>query len=539
MIEGGEVTSPRGAVAAEMHEAARIGARALAAGGNAMDAIAAASLACSVLGPDKCGIGGYVMAAVVLEGASGEVWSLDANARAPSAAHAGMYPARAPEPGRTGINESEYDCSVDGDVNVYGPLAVAVPGQMAGMGTLWERWGRLDWPAIVAPSQALVSDGFPFGHALSRNVRGGRARMESFPETEAFFMPDGEAPVADTVWHPPHLDRTLARLASAGWRDFYEGELAGRIADYLTSQGGILTRKDLKEYAPRTTKPYRATYRGIPVYGPVLPNGALSGLQALQMLDCLEPQEDGSVMYWHQMAEVMKQVWRDRLRYLGDPRYADVPLERLLSPEYAAGRAEALRHHPEVVDKRPFSNSGKPVLETTHLSAADGEGNVVTATITQGGGLGSYVTVPETGILLSHGMCRLDPRPGLPNSVAGGKGPLNNIVGLVARLPDRDVATGLPGGRRIVSVGTQAMQRVIDFGASSRQASAAPRLHVLGQEPLEVTRSISDEVVAGLRAMGHEVEVVERCAGPAQDAEFLRNEGLARAGTTELAAAPD
>jgi len=539
MVEGHEVTSSRGAVAAEMHEAARIGARILGEGGNAMDAVAAAAMACSIMGPHKCGLGGYVMAAVVLEGATGKVWSLDANARAPAGAWPEMYRARAPEPQRGGINESEYDCSVEGDVNVFGPLAVAIPGQMAGMGALWERWGRLSWPDIMAPSQALVADGFPYGPSLASSVRGGRDHIERFPDTGAFLMPTGSLPEPDDLWHPPHLDQTLARLSASGWRDMYEGELARAIADHLTAQGGIVTREDLAGYAPRITEPYRATYRGVPVYGPILPNGALSGLQALHMLDCLEPFEDGTAMYWHQVAETMKQVWRDRLRYLADPEYADVPVERLLSREYAAGRAEALRHHPELVDTRPFSRSGKPALETTHVSGADSDGNVVTATISQGGGFGSYVTVPETGIVLGHGMCRLDPRPGLPNSVAGGKGPFNNTVPLLARLPDRDVAVGLPGGRRIVCVSTQAMQRVIDFGASSEQASASPRLHLLGQEPLEVTRSISDEVVEGLRSMGHTVEVVERCAGPAQCAEYLKSEGVARAGTTELAAAPN
>jgi len=539
MIEGCEVTSARGAVAAEIHEAARIGARVLGAGGNAMDAVAAAAMASSVMAPHKCGLGGYVMAAVVLEGASGKVWSLDGNARAPAAARPDMYRARPPEPGRNGINESEYDCSVEGDANVYGPLAVAIPGQMAGMGALWERWGCLGWPEIVAPTQALVADGFPCSQGLARSVQANRARIEGFPATAELLLPGGKPLEGDDLWRPHHVDRTLARLAAAGWRDMYEGELGRAIADHLTSQGGAVTREDMAGFAPRITEAYEATYRQVPVYGPILPNGALSGLQALNMLDCLGPFEDGSALYWHQVAETMKQVWRDRLRYLADPEHAEVPVERLLNRAYAAGRAETLRHHPELVDARPFSRSGRPVLETTHVSGADGDGNVVAVTISQGGTFGSFVTVPDTGIVLGHGMCRLDPRPGLPNSVAGGKGPLNNTVPLLARLPERDVAVGLPGGRRIVCVSTEAMQRVIDFDATSVQASAAPRLHLLGQEPVEVTRTMPDGVVEELRALGHAVEVVESCAGPAQCAEYLKDNRAARAGTTELAAAPD
>ena len=143
MIEGHQVLADRGAVAAQQPAAARIGAHILAQGGNAMDAATATSLACCMLAPQSNGIGGYMSAAVVLEGSTGRVWSLDANAVAPAAAHEHMYDILPARRDNMDTNEKEYACSVRDDANVYGPQSIAVPGQMAGMGFLHERWGQV------------------------------------------------------------------------------------------------------------------------------------------------------------------------------------------------------------------------------------------------------------------------------------------------------------------------------------------------------------------------------------------------------------
>jgi gamma-glutamyltranspeptidase/glutathione hydrolase len=534
MIEGKEITSSRGAVVAGPEEAARIGARVIEAGGNAFDGAAAACLACAMLAPQSNGVGGYMLVAVVLEGKSGRVWSLDANARAPAAAREDMFEL-GPAGAGGGLNESEYGCSVKGDANVYGPLAVAVPGQMAGIGTLWERWGRMKWEEIVAPSLELLSTGFPYG-PLASAIRTHEGILGKFEATATHLMPDGLLPDADDLWHRPDMEKTLQRLMEAGWRDFYDGEIGRRIADHLSGTGGILTQEDMAGFEPRITEPYAAEYRGVPVYGPILANGCLSSLQSLQMLDLFDAVADTEVIYWHRLAEVLKLSWRDRLNYLGDPEYTDVPVERLLSRDYAAGRVEALRRAPEQVDRQRFRAAGKGVPETLHVSAADSEGNVASVTITQGAAFGSCVTVPGTGIILGHGMCRLDPNPGRANSVAPGKRPLNNTAPMILRLADRDVALGMPGGRRIISVGVQLAQRVVDFGATSHEAASAPRLHLVAEEPLEVLDTLDERIVGGLREMGHEVKVVGGIGGGSQNAEFLRAEGKVRAGGNGWAA---
>jgi gamma-glutamyltranspeptidase/glutathione hydrolase len=163
-------------------------------------------------------------------------------------------------------------------------------------------------------------------------------------------MPGGRVPNPDDIWHRKDVEKTLQRIAVAGWRDFYDGEIGRRVADCLGGAGGLLTRGDLADFEPRLTDPLSVLYRGVRVYGPTLPSGGLSSLQALNMLECFDPISDQTAAYWHRLAEIFKLVWRDRLRYLGDPDFLNVPAERLLNKDYAAGRAVALRQFADRVD---------------------------------------------------------------------------------------------------------------------------------------------------------------------------------------------
>ena len=528
MQEGQEVIAPRGVVAANPPQAAQIGARILQAAGNAMDAASAASMACCMLQPMSTGIGGYVCCAVVLEGRTGRLWSVDANSVAPAAAREDMFdilPAQDP-PGP--INEPEYFCSVRDDANLYGPQSVGVPGMMAGLGIIWERWGKLHWPDIVAPSQQLLEDGFPYA-LVARSI----ARMEQvirrFPATASHLMPEGKLPRPEDIWRRPDMDKTLVRLAAAGWRDFYEGEIGRRIADYIQQAGAILTRQDMAAYAPRLTAPYTIALGDATVSGPILPNGCLTALQILNMLDCLPWPPEDTADYWHAYAEVLKLAWRDRLRYVTDPEFAEVPVARLLSKDYAAGRVETLRQFPRHVDRLTPAPDREPPPETLHVATADAEGNAVSMTISQGYSFGSCVTVPGTGIILGHGMCRFDPRPGRANSIAPGKRPLNNTAPMIVRMSERDVAAGLPGGRKIISVMPRAVQLMVDRGWTGCQAVVAPRMHVETSEPLEISEDVGASVIAQLRAMGHEVKPLAQIAGSMNCAEVLKAESRLRA----------
>jgi gamma-glutamyltranspeptidase / glutathione hydrolase len=535
VIEGREVTVARGAMATEAPEAARIGARILERGGNAMDAAAAACLACGVLIPYYVDVGGYACSGVVLEGSSGKVWSLDSNSTAPAAANASIYEVTSKIPGKVGVNENEYECSVKNDANVYGPLAAAPPGFMGGVGMLWEKWGRLRWSEIVEPSIALVQNGFPYG-GVALEIENRLSIIRRYEPTYRLLMPNNKLPTPTDIWYRPDLDKTLARLSSSGWRDYYEGEIGRRIGDYVQSIGGVMTRADMAAFRPSVTAPLQSSFRGARVYGPILPNGSLSAMQILNMLDCFKPLPLDDLQYWHLLAEILKLGWRDRLRYLADPDFVDVPAAQLLSRDYAAGRVEVLRNFGSYVDRIGPSQPRANPHGTANVSAADAEGNLVAVTLTQGNPFGTCVTVPETGFTLGHGMCRFDPRRGRPNSVAPGKRPLNNLCSLILRLSDRDVALGMQGGRRIASVIPQVAQRIVDFGMSPHQAASSPRIHTMGYEPVECEQEPAFPLEQELRRMGHDVRPMSEVGRTVHIAELFHKTKTIRAGGSTFAA---
>jgi gamma-glutamyltranspeptidase / glutathione hydrolase len=546
IIEGREVSCTGGVVATGPAEAARIGAEILAQGGNAMDAAAAAALACSVLEPESVDIGGYILCALVRKAGDPRVWTLDANAVAPRRATERMFQVSPAVPGKAGINESEYDCGVPGNANIYGPLSVAVPGFMAGVGTLCERWGRLSWAQIVAPCLRLVADGFPYGPTAAA-IKRRFDFLKPFDPTCRHLMPDGEFPHRDDIWHRPDLARTLERLSAHGWQDFYSGELGRQIAQYITETGGILDFADMANYKPRIEPALAAHYRGHSVFGSAVPAGGLTTLQILNFLDCLAPSMDlNTADYWHRLGEVMRMAWQDRLRYLGDPDFNDVPTDRFLSRDYALGRTATLRQFPWSIGPQT-SPALSTAPSTIHVSVADREGNIVAATISQGLAFGSSVTVPGTGIILGHGISRLDPRPGRPNSIAPGKRPLSNVSPLIISLPDRDIALGTRGGRPIINVCAQLAHRIIDGSLPPATVLPMPRLSVCDREPLEFlkfdfTEAVSQIMLDELTAMGHHVirkqELVEG-AGAAHCAEFLKGERRVRGSADNWAAGID
>ncbi|MBI3208351.1 MAG: gamma-glutamyltransferase [Candidatus Solibacter usitatus] len=523
-IQGKGITAKRGVVSANPARAADIGARMLEAGGNAMDAAAAACLAGCVLQPYSTDIGGYVASGVVLEARTGKIWSIDSNSVATAAARPGMFEVLAMRSGAKDTNENEYGCSVRGDANVYGPLAVGVPGCLAGIGILSERWGKLKWARLLEPLQTAVSDGFPFG-TIAAAVASRAKQIERFPASKQHLMPAGRLPDAAEIWRRPGMEKTLARLSSAGWRDLYEGELGRQIADHIQSMGGILSRKDMASFQPRVGEPHSLRLGSAAIHTAIVPNGGVSSLSAMAMLDKLPRREPGDPMYWHGMMEVLKLVWRDRIQFLAD----GVAAERFLSEAYIAEKVRTLLAKPGFVDSTP-GPTPNPTSGTIHISTADSEGNLVSITISHGGAFGSCVTVPGTGITLGHGMCRFDPHPGLPNSPGPGKRPLNNVCPSIMRLPERDIAVGLSGGRRIVSVQTTTCSHLLR-GMTAQQAVDAGRIHTEGYQPVEMSKAMPDAIVRELERMGHKLKTAANIGSSVNIAERLKN-GTLRGGCT-------
>ena len=319
-VSGPVAHSRHAVVAAESEPAARAASQVLEAGGNAADAAAAACIASCMTEPQLVDLGGYVAAAVVLDGKTGEVWSVDADSAAPKAASPAMYRVLPKPPGKRGINENEYDCSVQGNANVDGALAVGVPATMAGIGTIWEHWGKLKWHQIVAPSQALLASGFEVIPELAQAIEQQSNVLRSMPSAAAQLMPEGKPLRTGQIWHRPEMEWTLKHLASAGWQDFYHGEIARRIVDHVQGLGGILTREDLATYEVRRTPAISTGVGDAHLFSAALPNGGLTCLSTLQMLHELPAVAYDDPLHWHFLAETLKIAWRDRLASFGIPQ---------------------------------------------------------------------------------------------------------------------------------------------------------------------------------------------------------------------------
>src|SRR5947207_93195 len=194
-------------IAADLEPAASAALKASRAGGNAMDAAAAACLATCMLQPSAVDLGGYVTCAVVLEGKTGKVWAVDADSTAPAAASPSMYQILPRNQAHNGLNENEYGCSVKGNANVDGALAVGVPSTLAGIGTLWERWGSLKWPQVVGFSQELLEEGFPVSTQVAGAVRSKASVIRTMAPAAEHLMPDGRPLQAGQIWHRPDMER--------------------------------------------------------------------------------------------------------------------------------------------------------------------------------------------------------------------------------------------------------------------------------------------------------------------------------------------
>lgn len=471
----------------------------LRAGGNAFDAVVAAGFTEGVVEPAHSGVAGYGGAAVCYLAGSRSVVCVDFNARAPAAALPDMFVGRE-------------------TAQIHGPLAVAVPGIVGGLDTLHRKWGSLPLHAVLAPAIRAARGGWACNRltheALTKCFH---LLRREFPATAAMVAPGGRAPELGERMENPELARTLEHLAGAGLRDFYEGETAGRIVSAVEGLGGILTGDDLAGYQPSVMPALAIEYRGVLLSTPPHCSGGVTSLQILKVMDGfdLDAVGCGTSQFFHLYCEALKACWRRRLTDLGDPEFGAAAPERHLDDalidELRAETREGLTH-PRAGERI----APDPASCTSHLCAADAHGNMVSLTQTHGGHLGSWVTVPGTGLVLGHGMARFEPRPGWPNSVAPGKRPLHNMTPMLATRDGRPAAVfGTPGGRTIVN--SQAFFAICMYagGMDMQSAIAAPRLHCEEAEPAKLEARAGPEMLEALRGLGHLVNEVERNGGPA------------------------
>ena len=495
------VAAPSAMVVTAQPLATQAGLEILRQGGNAIDAAVAVGFALQVVLPDAGNIGGGGF--IVHRSAAGEVHALDYREMAPSGSSRDMYV------------DSAGNVT---DKSLIGHLAAGVPGSVAGMHEAWKKFGSLPWATLLAPAITLA-EGHIIDSARSQSIAWERDVFMKFPASRAQFLMNDSAPPPGTMWRQPDLARTLRLISDSGPDVFYRGQIADLIVAEMQRGGGLITKEDLGRYQAKWRNPVQLTYRGYTIYS--MPPPSSGGVTMGELLNILEGYDSlppfGTPAYVHLVAEAMRRAFIDRNRYLGDPDFVQMPLERLLSKQYAATlRAQIDPLH--ATPTPPATTGGEP-SQTTHYSIVDAKGNAVAVTTTLNGGFGSGVTVTGAGFLLNNEMDDFTSAPGKPNMFGLVQGEANAIVPgkrmLSAMTPSIVLDTtgalymvlGTPGGPTIITTVSQVLLNVIDQKMSLADAVAAPRFHhqALPDAIRAEQGGLSDATIRALQAMGHSI----------------------------------
>jgi gamma-glutamyltranspeptidase / glutathione hydrolase len=498
------------AVASDHTAASAAGVQLLRAGGNAIDAACATALALGVVNPHASGIGGGGFAIVYLAKQK-QTHVLDFREQAPAAIRTDLY-FKDGKPVRELIQR--------------GGLAVGVPGEVRGLAELVRRFGRRPFGACVAPAERLAR-GFAASSRLAQVVAAPENRT---PDRLAFlrqvFSYAEPLRPGDTVRRPAFA-RTLRELRLSGPEAFYRGRIAREIVAAVKAAGGVLTAEDLQKYAVLERQVIETDYRGHRVLS--MPPPSSGGIVIAQALGILSQRVSdpgqlarGSSPYLHLLAETLKHGFADRARLLGDADFVQVPLARLLDPQYH--RTLAARIDAERVlasDRYGMGATSAPPPKpggTAHLSVIDSEGNAVALTTTVNTWFGAHLLAGRTGIVLNNQMDDFSLAPDTPNAfglvgsaqnaVAPGKRPLSSMSPTVV-LKDGAVkmVVGGAGGPTIITGVLQVLLNVLDHGLDAQAASAAPRMHhQWNPDLLALERDIPLDVVEALKRRGHKTE---------------------------------
>lgn len=502
--EKSSAVGTKGMVVTNHPLASAAGAQMLAAGGNAFDAAIAAFFTLTVVEPMMVGILGGGMAH--LRFADGRHTVIDGQVRAPLASGPDVF---------TPVSDSLPNClDTEGRENALGPKAVAAPGNLMAWCEILERFGTIPLADAMAPAIALASGGYTVTPYLNECIADAAADLSQDTEISKIFLPDGAPIAAGARLVMGDYAETLKTIAFEGPGVFFGGALGHTVADYFQESGGLLSMADFTDYTTIERDVVRGTYRGYEIVGP--PPPASSGIHIVQMLNLLEGYRVGELGFGspenlHLLAEVLKIAFADRKAATADPAFVDVPVERILSKAYADERRS------DIDVKRARSwDAGVALPEsanTTHLTVADSDGNVVAMTQTINSTFGARIVVPGTGIIPNNYMYVFDPHPGHALSIAPGKRVTSSMSPMMALKDGKPVvALGLPGGLRIFPSAMQALIAIIDHGMSVQEAVEAPRLWTQGG-PVELESGFPQGVRDGLAARGHEIEIVPHVGG--------------------------
>ncbi|HTS83445.1 MAG TPA: gamma-glutamyltransferase [Myxococcaceae bacterium] len=497
------VATRYGIVATSQVLASRAGAQVLELGGSATDAAIAANAVLGVVEPMSDGIGGDLFA-LVYEAKTGKVHGLNASGWAPAAMTLASLRGR-------GLSEMPED----------GILSVTVPGCVAGWDALRRRFGKLPFQTLLASAIRYAQEGFPVTERISTAWKVLESRQNGDPELRRVYVPGGRAPGVGDLFRNPDLATSLERIAARGRDGFYKGPTAKAIVELSRRLGGTLEAADLAELQAEWVAPISTTYRGWKVHE-LPPNG--QGIAALMMLGVMEqfPLAEyghGSARALHVMIEAKKQAYADLLRYVADPRFADVPVAGMLSREHAKARAKEIdpaRAKASVVPTAAADLQAKRAGDTVYLTAIDREGNIVSLIQSVYSAFGAKLVAPGTGFALQNRGALFSLDPAHPNVVAPRKRPLHTIIPAFMEKGDVKIGFGIMGGWNQAQAHAQFVSDVVDFGMNIQAALEAPRFTKLTFDGLDVQIEprVPEATRAELTRLGHQLQVLDEPFSP-------------------------
>jgi gamma-glutamyltranspeptidase / glutathione hydrolase len=502
-----DVRGTHGAVVSDHPLASAAAYDVLRAGGNAMDAAIAAAAVLAVVRPHMNGVGGDAFA-LYFDAASGRTFGLNGSGRAGALATPAFF--------QTAGLEA---------VPQAGAGSVSVPGAVAAWVDALERFGTRPLAELLEPAIGYAREGFPVSTRLAADFADQGGNLA--PEARALYLPGGRTPAVGSLLRNPPLAATLEGIARQGKEAFYEGPVARALADFLEARGGYLREPDFAAHTSTWVEPLAGEYLGHTFL--VLPPNT-QGLTQLQQMGmarsfAFNALDHNSATYLHLLVEIKKRAFADRERWVADPDFGALPVERLLDPAYLAERARGVDPERAAVEVAPGLTEGSSEEgpggggipaepddrgDTVYLTVVDAQGNAVSWIQSLFAGFGSGLLEPTTGVMLQNRGALFTLDPAHPNRIAPGKRPFHTLTPMLALREGRLAFTiGTPGGDAQTQSLLQVVHNLLLFGMTPQQAVEAPRFRSYAGTRVAVEDRITPNVREALTALGHRVQVVE------------------------------
>ena len=468
-------------------------------GGNAIDAAIAANAVLGLVEPTGCGIGGDLFAII---------WSADEKK---------LFGLNSSGPAPKNISINKLKQKGLEKIPPYGPLPVTVPGAVAGWVSIHKKFGLLEFNKLFNDAINYAENGFPVTELVSYYLERSSEIFAAYPNFKDVWMPNGKTPKKGEIFINKNLAQNYKEIANTYGKSFYSGKIAENIVNTVNAQGGFFSLSDLNSFKPEWINPVSTNYRGYDVWE-LPPNG--QGIAALQILNILERFDIesmgfGTSDYIHLFTEAKKVVYEDRAKYYADTNFSNIPVEKLISKEYANERSKLINLKKS---SKSFNPGNLEIGDTIYLTVADSFGNMVSLIQSNYRGMGSGVVPDNTGFMLQDRgeMFSLDPNH--MNSLMPGKRPFHTIIPAFVTKNDKPfISFGLMGGAMQPQGHAQIIVNLVDFKMNLQEAGDAPRIrHVGSSQPtgekmldggyLSLEKSFDKNEISKLKKMGHKFQ---------------------------------